>query len=166
MEGTRVRRAIGLCGLFAALAFGVAACGGDDGDDDGGGLRETRFETQYEQIREQLIEPASAALGEALETAPSQSDAEIAETFQEREADIAEILDRLRRMEPPSDLKDEMDAVIRSLTEVQTNLENISLYASRHQITRAIPEAQRLAEHMETASSAREDLESELGIED
>jgi hypothetical protein len=165
MEGTRVRRAVALCGLFAALAVGAAACGGDD-DNGGGGPKERRFQSQYEQIRKQLIEPASAALGEALEAAPSQSDAEIAETFQEREADIAEILDRLRELEPPGDLEDETDSLIRSLDDVQTNLDNISLFASRHQITRAIPEAQRLAEHVETAGSARDDLEDELGIDD
>jgi predicted nucleic acid-binding Zn-ribbon protein len=105
--------------VLAAIAFaGIAACGGDDGDDQA-------FQDDFPALNERI-----AALGEevgnTIETAENASDRELANEFDDFAQRLGDLRQELEELEPPEDLADEREDLVSAMGEVRSSLESIA----------------------------------------
>ncbi|HEV3376599.1 MAG TPA: hypothetical protein VG126_04905 [Thermoleophilaceae bacterium] len=103
--------------LAAVLATLVlAACGGGDDEE---------FSEDFPGLSERI-----AALGEevgnALETADTASDRELAGQFERFDQRLGELRRELEELEPPEDLADERDDLVRAMGDVRESLGDIA----------------------------------------
>ena len=105
--------------LAVCLAtLGIAACGGDDGE-------EQAFQDDFPALSERI-----AALGEevgtTLETAERASDRELAREFDDFAQELGDLRQELEDLDPPEDLADERDELVSAMGEVRSSLEDIA----------------------------------------
>jgi hypothetical protein len=107
--------------LAGIVALGIAACGGDDGDDE-------TFRDEFPALSERI-----AVLGEdmarAIETAGESSDRQLAEEFDGFAEELGDLRRELDGLEPPEELADEQDDLVAAMGEVRTSLEEITAAA-------------------------------------
>jgi hypothetical protein len=108
-----------------ALAMAVAGCGGG-GDDE-----KDSFSDAYKPLNADLL-AFSTELSTAAQEASSKSDAQLASAYDGLAADLDAINDRLRKLDPPEDLKDELGGMTRDLDSTVGNLDDIATAARRH----------------------------------
>jgi hypothetical protein len=116
-----VKRAIAACGLIL-IAIAIAACGGDDKKDS--------FADAYNPLNADLL-AFSQKLAKATEDASRKSDAELATEYDGLGGDLRAINERLKQLDPPDDLKDELDGMTRDLDSTAGDLEDIGAAAKR-----------------------------------
>jgi chromosome segregation ATPase len=105
--------------LVAALAMlGIAACGGDDGDDQA-------FQDDFPALSERIAS-LGEEVGNTIETAENASDQELANEFDDFAQQLGELRQELQNLEPPEDLADEREDLVSAMGEVRSSLESIA----------------------------------------
>jgi methyl-accepting chemotaxis protein len=105
--------------LVAAIAIpGIAACGGDDGDDQA-------FQDDFPALSERIAS-LGEQVGNTIETAESASDQELANEFDDFSQRLGDLRQELEELEPPEDLADERDDLVSAMDEVRSSLESIA----------------------------------------
>jgi predicted nucleic acid-binding Zn-ribbon protein len=109
--------------LTALVAVGlatlcIAACGGDDGEDEA-------FRDDFPALSERIA-TLGEEVGTTLETAERASDRELAREFDDFAEEIGDLRQELQDLEPPEDLADERDELVSAMGGVRSSLEEIA----------------------------------------
>jgi predicted nucleic acid-binding Zn-ribbon protein len=105
--------------VVAAIAMlGIAACGGDDGDDQA-------FGDDFPALSER-IQALGEETGNTIETAANATDEELANEFDDIAQQLGNLRQELEDLEPPEDLADERDDLVSAMGEVRSSLEDIA----------------------------------------
>jgi chromosome segregation ATPase len=139
--------------LVAALAIpGIAACGGDDGDDQA-------FQDDFPALSERI-----ASLGEevvdTIETAENASDQELANEFDDFAQRLGDLRQDLEELEPPEDLADEREDLVSAMGEVRSSLDDIASAAEEGDPQAAREATLELIDRSEQLRDARQALNS------
>jgi hypothetical protein len=102
----------------ALAALGIAACGGDDGEDQS-------FQDDFPALSER-IQSLGEEVGNTIETAEGASDRELAEEFDDFAQKLGDLRQELEDMEPPEDLADEREDLVSAMGDVRSSLEDIA----------------------------------------
>jgi len=122
------------CGVVA-IAIGIAGCGGG-GDDE-----TDSFSDAYKPVNADLL-AFSTDLSRTAQGASGKSDAQLAREYDGLATDLEAINRRVENLDPPQDLKDELDAMTRDLDSTVGAIEDIAAAARRND-ARAAREATR-----------------------
>jgi predicted nucleic acid-binding Zn-ribbon protein len=98
--------------------LGIAACGGDDGEDQA-------FRDDFPALSERIA-TLGEEVGTTLETAERASDQELAREFDDFAQELGDLRQELEDLEPPEDLADERDELVSAMSEVRSSLEEIA----------------------------------------
>jgi hypothetical protein len=102
--------------LIAIL--GIAACGGDDDDDQA-------FQDDFPALSERIVS-LGEEVGDTIETAENASDQELAREFDDFAQELGDLRQQLDDLEPPEDVADERDDLVSAMGEVRSSLEGIA----------------------------------------
>lgn len=97
---------------------GVAACGGDDGDDQA-------FQDDFPALS-QRISALGEEVGNTIETAENASDQELANEFDDFAQQLGDLRQELEELEPPEDLADEREDLVSAMGDVRSSLQSIA----------------------------------------
>jgi hypothetical protein len=115
------RRLIALTALALAV-LGLAACGGDGGEDEYG--------EEFRRLSERIVS-LGEDVGETIETAAQSSDRELAGEFDAFAEELGELRREVDELEPPDDLADEQEELTAAMGQVRASLEDIAGAAER-----------------------------------
>jgi TolA-binding protein len=110
------RLAIVIIGSLSIVA--LAACGGDDGDDQA-------FQDDFPALSER-IQSMGEEVGNTIETAENATDQELADQFDAFAQQLGELRQELEDLEPPEDLADERDDLASAMGDVRSSLDDIA----------------------------------------
>jgi hypothetical protein len=105
--------------VIAAIAMlCIAACGGDDGDDQA-------FQDDFPALTER-IQSLGEEVGNTIESAENATDEELANEFENFAQELGNLRQELEDLEPPEDIADERDDLVSAMGEVRSSLEDIA----------------------------------------
>jgi predicted nucleic acid-binding Zn-ribbon protein len=138
--------------LLAATvaALGIAACGGDDGEDQA-------FQDDFPALSER-IQALGQQVGDTIESAESASNEELAQEFDDFAQRLGNLRQELDDLEPPEDLADERDDLVSAMGEVRTSLEDIASAAEDGDAQAAREATLELVDSSEQLRDARSEL--------
>jgi hypothetical protein len=145
-----VTRSLTVLLLSAVAVLGVAACGGDDGDDQA-------FQDDFPALSER-IQSLGEEVGNTIETAENASDQELADEFDEFAQQLGELRQELEDLEPPEDLADEREDLVSAMGEVRSSLESIASAAEEGDPEAAREATLELIDHSDELRDARQAL--------
>jgi hypothetical protein len=111
------RATVLLAAGVASLA--IAGCGGDDG---------ASFEEDYPAVSDRLV-TLGEQIGQAIEDAPTESDAALADQFGGFARQLGNLRQDLEELEPPEELADERDDLAAAMGDARTSLQGIATAA-------------------------------------
>jgi hypothetical protein len=139
--------------VLVAIAFaGIAACGGDDGDDQA-------FQDDFPALNERIT-ALGEEVGNTIETAENASDQELANEFDDFAQQLGELRRQLEELEPPEDLADERDELVSAMAEVRSSLESIASAAEEGDPEAAREATLELIDRSDELRDARQALSS------
>ncbi len=143
-----------LAALAAAIlvTLGIAACGGDDGDDQA-------FRDDFPALSER-IQSLGEEVGNTIETAEGASDQELAEQFDGFAQQLGDLRQELEDLEPPEDLADERDDLVSAMGQVRSSLDDIASAAEEGDAEAAREATLELIDRSEELRDARSELTS------
>ena len=150
----RGRRA--LVGALAALALGLAGCGGDDG------ASAEDFKRDFAQVNDQIL-AIGDDIGNGISSARGETDAELAREFAGLAKRARAAKTRLDGLEPPEDLEDERDRLSAALERGAADLTDIAAAARTHDAKAARSATQRLVRDSPPIRNARRALARKTG---
>jgi hypothetical protein len=136
--------------LSAIVMLGIAACGGDDGDDQA-------FQDDFPALSERIAS-LGEELGNTIETAENASDEELANEFENFAQELGELRQELDDLEPPEDLADEREDLVSAMGEVRSSLESIASAAEEGDAEAAREATLELIDRSEELRDARQAL--------
>ena len=137
--------------LLAALAVtGIAACGGDDGDDQA-------FQDDFPALSERISALGEEA-GNTIQNAENASDQELANEFDDLAQRLGELRQELQDLEPPEDLADERDDLASAMAQVRSSLDDIASAAEESDPEAAREATLELIDRSEELRDARQAL--------
>jgi hypothetical protein len=113
-----MRRPLTALVAVGVATLGIAACGGDDGE-------EQAFQDDFPALSERIA-TLGEEVGTTLETAERASDQELAREFDDFAQELGDLRQELEDLEPPEDLADERDELVSAMGEVRSSLEEIA----------------------------------------
>lgn len=135
----------------AAIAMlGIAACGGDEGDDQA-------FQDDFPALSER-IQSLGEEVGTTIETAANATDEELANEFDEIAQELGSLRQGLEDLEPPEDLADEREDLVSAMGEVRSSLEDIASAAEEGDPEAAREATLELIDRSEELRDARQAL--------
>jgi hypothetical protein len=148
-------------GIAAALLLPVG-CGGGNSDSSSSSQTAT-FKTAFSSAVDQLGQ-TSKAIGTAIEHASTQTDAQIASTFNDLAGRWQSGVTQLQALEPPSNLSTTYNTLTVAATRAETDLKAIVVAANSHSATAAAAASKSLVIDVANAKSAATTLTNKLGI--
>lgn len=131
---------------------GVAACGGDDGDDQA-------FQDDFPALS-QRISALGEEVGTTIETAENASDQELANEFDDFAQQLGDLRQELEELEPPEDLADEREDLVSALGDVRSSLQSIASAAEEGDPEAAREATLELIDRSDELRQARQALSS------
>lgn len=141
--------------LAAVLAL-ATGCGSSSSSSD-------TFKKSYQSITTQL-QQTSAAIGSAIQGAPSKTDAQIHSTFQALATRWQNQLSQLSALKPPSDLAAKFNTLTSAAGRVESDLSAIVAAAAIHSKTNAEQAAASLVNDAVATRSADAPIRQKLGL--
>jgi hypothetical protein len=136
---------------MATLSLVVAGCGDSD---------EEKFRDAYDPVDEQLSD-LGEEVQDALQAAEKKSDEELAQQFEGFADDLADIEADIERLDPPSDVEDDVTKLERAIDDVEGSLRDIAAAgrendpaAARTATLELIQQGERLDELQQRVGSA------------
>jgi DNA repair exonuclease SbcCD ATPase subunit len=145
-----VTRSLAALLLSAIAMLAIAACGGDDGDDQA-------FQDDFPALSER-ISSLGEEVGNTIETAENARAAELANEFKSFGQELGELRQELEDLEPPEDLADEREDLVSAMGEVRSSLEDIASAANEGDPEAARQATLELIDRSEQLRDARQAL--------
>jgi hypothetical protein len=130
--------------------LGIAACGGDDGDDQA-------FQDDFPALSER-IQSLGEEVGNTIETAENASDQELANEFDDFAQQLGGLRQDLEDLEPPEELADERDDLVSAMGQVRSSLDDIAGAAEDGDPEAAREATLELIDRSEELRDARQEL--------
>jgi uncharacterized protein YukE len=147
-----VQRRLAIAAL--ALCLGLAACGGDGGDD---------FKDDYRPLNDQ-VGKLDSDMRRALSRVRSRSDLQIEKQFGQFAQRAGDLQQEVDELEPPDDAKGEQADLTEALGDVQEALEDIERAADDNDATAARSAAIQLVTSITEMRTARRKLATEAEL--
>jgi predicted nucleic acid-binding Zn-ribbon protein len=140
--------------LVAAIiaALGIAACGGDDGEDQA-------FQDDFPALSGR-VQALGQEVADTIQSAESASNEELAQEFDDFAQRLGNLRQELEDLEPPEDLADERDDLVAAMGEVRTSLGDIASAAEAGDAQAAREATIELVDGSEQLRDARSALNS------
>ncbi len=148
-------RVVSGAALVAALAL-ATGCGSSSSSSDS-------FKKSYQSITSQL-QQTSAAIGSAIQSASSKTDAQIHSTFQDLATRWQNQLSQLSALKPPSDLAAKFNTLTSAAGRVESDLTAIVAAAAIHSKTNAEQASASLVNDAVATRSADAPIRQKLGL--
>lgn len=131
---------------------GVAACGGDDGNDQA-------FQDDFPALS-QRISALGEEVGTTIETAENASDQELANEFDDFAQELGDLRQELEELEPPEELADEREDLVSAMGDVRSSLQSIASAAEEGDPEAAREATLELIDRSDELRQARQALRS------
>jgi uncharacterized coiled-coil DUF342 family protein len=145
-------RPLAVLAATAVAALGLAACGGDDGEDQA-------FQDDFPALSER-IQSLGQELADTIESAAEASNEELAQDFEGFAQRLGNLRQEVEDLEPPEELVEEKDDLVSAMGEVRTSLEDIASAAEEGDAQAAREATLELVDGSEQLRDARSELNS------
>jgi uncharacterized coiled-coil DUF342 family protein len=145
-------RPLAVLAATAVAALGLAACGGDDGED-------RAFQDDFPALSER-IQSLGQELADTIESAAEASNEELAQDFEGFAQRLGNLRQEVEDLEPPEELVEEKDDLVSAMGEVRTSLEDIASAAEEGDAQAAREATLELVDGSEQLRDARSELNS------
>jgi hypothetical protein len=143
--------------IVAAALVGLGGCGGSSSSSS------SSFKKDY-PAQENQFKQASQAIGNAIQGASSQNDAQLGTTFKSLATRWQGIVSNVKALKPPKSVATEFNTVVDAGTRAGTDLTQIASAATTHNSSAASKAAGSVVTDITAARNASQAIDKKLGI--